>query len=193
MKLEFRKMQLKDVYQFEQWGFHTDPRFFQYNFPYIESWEFKAWYQAKQKWLTRKVYGLFIEDYPLGFVTLKHINWFMRRAELGIAIDPNHLSEGFGTELLKRFLNHVFTKFPIKTMTLRVAAFNHRARKSYEKIGFEVKTVRKEPFEEQTYKEEILAKYPDLFELVEGVLVTEFIIMTIDQNDFYRKNDIVSR
>ena len=111
MELVFRKLRRKDTYEFEKWGRHDDPRFLQYNFPYKHKAEFDGWYFSKQKLITRKVYGLFLDDYPLGFITLKNINWFAHRAELGVAIDPNHISEGFGTELIKRFLAYVFEHY----------------------------------------------------------------------------------
>jgi len=177
VELEFRKLTRKDAYEFSKWGKHEDPRFFQYNFPYTHRVEFDAWYFSKQRWITRKVYGLFLEDYPIGFVTLKHINWFRRSAELGIAIDPNHVSEGFGTVLLKRYLSYVFEHYPLDTMKLRVAHFNHRAQKSYEKIGFKKVKEVVEPFEEQSFKDLVLSKYPDQFDVVDGVLMTTFTIM----------------
>lgn len=189
MALVFRKITKKDVYQFEKWGKHSDPRFFQYNFPYNDPGEFEAWYHAKQKWVTRKVFGLFLEEYPLAFVTLKHIKWFRKTAELGIAVDPNYLSEGFGTELLKRFLNHVFSTYPFESMTLRVAHFNHRAQKSYEKVGFEVVERRLEPFEEQGFKDLVLAQYPEQFDTIDGTLYTTFYVMRISKERFYALHD----
>lgn len=188
MDLVFRKIKREDVYQFEKWGKHTDPRFFQYNFPYIDRDEFDAWYFAKQKWVTRKVYGLFLEEYPLAFVTLKHIKWFRKTAELGIAVDPNYLSEGFGTELLKRFLSYVFEVYPLDKMTLRVAHFNVRAQKSYAKIGFELTEKRMEAFEEQGFKDLIMEQFPKLFEEIDGVLYTEFHVMAITKEYFYKIN-----
>ncbi|MDN5352165.1 MAG: diamine N-acetyltransferase [Clostridiales bacterium] len=185
MNLVFRKLKRKDVYQFSKWGKHEDPRFFQYNFPYEDAPEFDAWYFSKQHLLFKKVYGLFLDDYPLGFITLKQIRWLKRTAELGIAIDPNHLSEGFGAELLTQFLTYVFSRYPITKMTLRVAHFNVRAQKSYSKVGFHVVEDLLEPFEEQGFKDEIMARYPSQFQVVEGILYTLFFRMEIRKEDFF--------
>lgn len=185
METTFRKMQLKDVYAFKKWGAHSDPRFFQYNFIYHNDDDLYAWYKAKQRWIFRKVYGLFIDDYTLGFVTLKQINWFTKTAELGIAIDPNYVSEGYGTILLHEFLKYVFKSYPIETLTLRVAHFNIRAQKSYEKVGFRKIATCEEVFEEQAYKEIIMDRYPDLFCLREGMLYTTFYKMAIHKNDYF--------
>jgi RimJ/RimL family protein N-acetyltransferase len=183
LELEFRKLKRSDAYEFAKWGKHEDPRFFQYNFPYTRKAEFDVWYFSKQKWITKKVYGLFLEDYPLGFITLKNIKWLSRSAELGIAVDPNHISEGFGTELIKRFLSHVFEKYPIDTMYLRVAHFNHRAQKSYLKIGFKKIKEVVEPFEEQSFRDLIMEKYSDQFDVTEGVLYTTFHVMAIKKDE----------
>lgn len=174
------------MYAFEKWGSHTDPRFYQYNFPFTHKFEFDSWYYSKQKLISKKVYGLFLEDYPLGFITLKHINWFKRSAELGVAVDPNYLSEGFGTELIKRFLDYVFKHFPIKTMTLRVALFNKRAQKSYEKIGFTIVKEVYEPFEEQGFKDILMEKYPENFDCIEGTVYTTFYVMSISKSKFFQ-------
>ena len=187
MSLEFLKLKKSAVYQFEHWGEHQDPRFYHYNFPYEHRYEYEAWYYSKQRWLSRKVFGLFLDDYPLGFVTLKNIQWLKKTAELGIAIDPNHLSEGFGTELLKRFLTYVFTTYPITTMQLKVAHFNERAQKSYEKIGFQRVSSKVEMFEEQGYKDIIIARYPELFHMQDGALMTTFHLMAIKKEDFLKK------
>lgn len=182
MEIVFRKFKLEDVYAFKKWGAHSDPRFFQYNFIYHNDEDLTAWYRAKQRLFFRKVYGLFIDDYPLGFVTLKHFNWFVQSAELGIALDPNYLSEGYGTLLLNEFLRYVFNTYPLKTMTLRVAHFNQRAQKSYQKVGFVKIGESDEPYEEQGYKELLMDRYPNLFTLREGILYTTFYKMSIHRD-----------
>ncbi len=187
LTLEFRKMKLKDVYQFRHWGVHQDLRFYQYNFNEHDTADLYTWFRVKQRLLFRKVYGLFLEEYPLGFVTLKHIRLLKGTAELGIAVDPNYLSEGFGTELLKRFLTYVFTHFPIRTMTLRVAHFNERAKKSYEKVGFVKVSEKSEPYEEQRFKEVLLTQYPELFTEKDGLLYTTFIKMAIEKEAFLKE------
>ncbi len=181
---EFRKLKRRDVYQFAKWGRHEDPRFYQYNFPFNSEDEFDDWYSMKQRWIQRKVYGLFVGEHPVSFVTLKNIKWLKRQAELGIAVDPNFLCEGYGTQTLKAYLEYVFEHFPIDTMFLRVAVFNLRAQRSYQKAGFVEVERRIEVFEEQGYKDLILQDYKDQFQIIRGELCTEFIIMAIKKKDF---------
>jgi hypothetical protein len=70
-------------------------------------------------------------------------------------------------------------------MTLRVAHFNVRAQKSYSKVGFHVVEDLLEPFEEQGFKDEIMARYPSQFQVVEGILYTLFFRMEIRKEDFF--------
>ena len=99
-----------------------------------------------------------------------------------MAVDPNHISEGFGTEMIKRYLVYVFEHYPIETMRLKVAHFNKRAQKSYEKIGFKIVKEVVEPFEEQSFKELVFERYPEQFDLVDGVLYTQFHVMEIHKS-----------
>ncbi len=190
MTPEFRKLKKMDVYHFSEWGRHEDPRFYQYNFPFDTKEEFDDWYRMKQKWIQKKVYGLFLGSHPVAFITLKHINWFKKSAELGIGVDPNYLGKGLGTLALNQYLEYVFDKFPIETMSLRVAVFNERARRSYEKVGFKEVQRRVEVFEEQGFKDLILQDYEDQFQLIQGELCTMFIIMSIQKKDFIQSGRV---
>jgi RimJ/RimL family protein N-acetyltransferase len=189
MEVTFRKIQKEDMRRFKDWGKHDDPRFFQYNFGYDSQMEYDAWYYSKQRWIFRKVYGLFLDDHPVGFITLKHINYFKKTAELGIAVDPNHLSKGYGTKMLRMYLDHVFERFPIEEMHLKVSYFNTRAQKSYSKVGFRQVAESYEPFEEQGYKDLIMDRFPQQFDLIEGTLYTRFIKMKIDKNTYLTARD----
>jgi len=188
MAIEFRKITREDSIKFKNWGKHEDIRFLQYNFPYEKDEEYYFWYFSKQKILSKKVYGLFVDEHPMGFITLKNISWFRQSAELGIAIDPNHLGEGYGKIMMMHYLTYIFDHFPIQTMYLKVAEFNIRAQRLYNFCGFEEVTRKKELYEEQSYTSEIMAAYPDLFSVQFGHLYTRFIVMKITKSEFRQKN-----
>lgn len=59
-------------------------------------------------------------------------------AILGIDLDPRVLGRGYGTEALREFLHHFFGPMGFVRMTLSVAAFNERARRSYASLGFRI-------------------------------------------------------
>lgn len=184
MEVIFRKIKKEDMRHFKKWGKHDDPRFYQYNFGYDSQMEYDAWYYSKQRWIFRKVYGLFLEDHPVGFVTLKHIRYFKKTAELGIAVDPNYLSKGYGTKMLRMYLDYVFEHYPIEVMYLKVSHFNIRAQNSYYKIGFQKVTESYEPFEEQGFKDLVMDQFAEQFDLIDGILYTRFIKMKIDKETY---------
>ncbi len=184
MEVTFRKIKKEDMQHFKKWGKHEDPRFFQYNFGYDSQMEYDAWYYSKQRWIFRKVYGLFLDEQPVGFITLKHINYIKKTAELGIAVDPSQLNKGYGTKMLRMYLDYVFEHYPIEVMCLKVSHFNTRAQKSYSKVGFVEFAESYEPFEEQGYKDLVMDRFPAQFDMIEGTLYTRFIKMKIDKNTY---------
>ncbi len=65
-------------------------------------------------------------------------------AELGIMIDREYWSKGYGTDSVDTLLDHIFTTTPLSRVYLHTLEWNHRARKSFAKSGFrEVKKVRR--------------------------------------------------
>lgn len=188
--ITFRLFQKEDVRWLRYWGESADARFRHYTFHHNSVGELFFWYHNKQKFLTRKLYGLFAGEYPLGIITLKSINWFMHTAELGISIDPDYLSVGYGTLLLNKYLTYVYSKFPVNMLRLRVAQFNKRAKNAYIKSGFmpdEDHPPYLTPYESQVFREEIKALYPDDFVIKNGKLMTQFMVMTHTSDTITKK------
>lgn len=76
-------------------------------------------------------------DVPIGYVTLKGINQYKARAEIGIAImDRQYRSGGYGTEALKLAADYAFNTMNLASIALTVFTSNIRAIKAYEKVGF---------------------------------------------------------
>lgn len=192
MSLEFRKFTLSDVHHLSKWGKHEDLRYTPYHFDYHTAEDFKWWYYSKQRWFFRKLYGLFIDGYPVGFATLKNIHFFKRHAELGIAIDPQYIAQGYGTLLLEAYLKYVFTNYPLKAIRLHVAEFNKRAYALYKKVGFQPIDTVFQPFEDQSYLDLLLVKYPEDFHLIDDTLYTTYTLMEIQSTDtgLLLKNDL---
>lgn len=53
-------------------------------------------------------------------------------------LNPQKTGLGFGTEVLKEFINLIFKNEKIKSISLTVFDFNKNARRVYDKLGFEV-------------------------------------------------------
>lgn len=60
-------------------------------------------------------------------------------------LDPRERGLGFGTEVLKGFIDSVFEDSSIKSISLTVFDFNQGAKKLYEKLGFEIEEVIETP------------------------------------------------
>lgn len=181
--ISVRPLSVEDVYQLKNWGKHTDPLFYAYNFPYTRPREFMLWYQSKYFPLRRYIFGAFLGEQLVGYITLKQIKWFKGEAFMGVAFDPNLLSRGYGTKAIEAYVELVFHRFKwIHTIKLKTAVFNERAQKSYLKVGFKLYEKIFEPFEDQSQSFNLLLNFP-YFTLVENELWTDYYYMKIERSD----------
>ena len=60
-------------------------------------------------------------------------------------LNPRKTGLGFGTEALKGFVDFIFEDDNIKSVSLSVFDFNQKAKKIYEKLGFEIDEVIETP------------------------------------------------
>ncbi len=170
---------------FLEWGHHQDLRFLHYNFPDIPEDQLIDWYHAKKVPFFRWVYVAKDEkDTLLGYLTVKHIRRIWRRAELGIVFDPARLSEGYGTASMVAFLRLFFYDKNMKELRLRVASFNCRAQKAYEKVGFVEYGIREEPFEEQGRNFDLILNHPEDFKMAGSVLTARFHLMRLTRERY---------
>ena len=81
-------------------------------------------------------------DFPIGYVTLKGINYDEASAEIGIAVmDSEYRGIGYGSEALALAIDYAFKNLPIGTIGLSVFPSNTRAIRAFEKVGFETADV----------------------------------------------------
>ncbi|MHB0869030.1 MAG: GNAT family N-acetyltransferase [Chloroflexota bacterium] len=136
-KTVVRWFERADVDRRQQWPRHTDP-LYSHNDPRpMSTRERDLWF------LDRGVSGNYrmfaIDDAHgnmIGWITLRNINVEAGTSVLGIALDPTRMGMGYGTDALMAFLDYYFDDMGFREMWLDVAAFNHRAMRSYEKCGF---------------------------------------------------------
>lgn len=73
----------------------------------------------------------------LGNCGLHNLNWKDRSAELGIFIGEKQCwGQGYGSEALRLLIHHGFETLNLHRLYLHVYAYNTRAIRVYEKIGF---------------------------------------------------------
>jgi len=73
----------------------------------------------------------------VGRISLRDIEW-QRQARLGIALGAPYVGYGLGSRSLSLFLDHFFGPPGFATIVLEVAAFNHRAVRCYQRLGFTI-------------------------------------------------------
>lgn len=137
-KTVVRWFQREDVDKRQSWPHHTDP-LYSHNDPRpMSQRERDFWFLERSASSTYHMFA--IDDFQgnlVGWLTLRNIDSNARTGVLGIALDPNWMGMGFGTDALWAFLDYYFDGLGLREMRLDVAAFNRRAMRSYEKCGFQ--------------------------------------------------------
>jgi RimJ/RimL family protein N-acetyltransferase len=110
--------------------------------------------QTEQQWLEAQVknensyqFGIYTcsDNEIIGSAGLHAPHWRNRSAELGIAVGNKAFwGKGYGTEASRLVLNYGFWELNLHRISLLVYAYNHRAIRSYEKLGFVHEVVRRE-------------------------------------------------
>lgn len=194
-KTKIRKLKREDVDKMVLWGKHQDPVFLHYNFPKFSKQERDLWFRIKARDFRRRCFA--IEDREnniIGYISLRDIRFFKRESEMGIVFDPNKLNQGYGTDALSNFLDLYFNKYKMKRLKLKVAKFNKRAFRCYEKCGFEILKEVYDEFEEQnigimTMKG--IVKSNKEFAMNSGRLMTKYYYMDITKEKyiFHKENE----
>jgi diamine N-acetyltransferase len=133
-----REFTRSDVGRWLEWPSHADPLYSPYN-PLSMSGSMRdAWYDDL---VNRQAQVPFAvdddEQHMIGRIFLRFVNRVEGCAVLGIDFDPRFVGQGYGTDALQAFLGYYFETLGFSRMLLTVAAYNTRARKSYERCGFE--------------------------------------------------------
>jgi diamine N-acetyltransferase len=188
-RLYIRILHRSDVEQLKNWGTHQDPLFETYNFPKTNKQYRDYWYQEKQGRFFRKIYGVFLTDGRLvGYITLKSIRRIRKIAELGVVFDPKELSKGYGKEALEIFLSYWLKEGKLKEIYLFVGAFNIRAKKVYQQLGFIKEYEYWESFENPKITPEILETLgydEEFFKIYKGEVFCKYLRMRIRMENIH--------
>ncbi len=76
---------------------------------------------------------------PIGTLDLRQLDPIARRGTVGMEIgERDYWSRGFGSDALRTLCRFAFDELDLHRIELTVAAFNPRAQRAYEKVGFVV-------------------------------------------------------
>ena len=132
-----RRFTRRDVDRWLEWERHDDPLYSTYNPQPMAPIMRQAWYQDLVERQRQVPYA--VDDQAgamIGRIFLRFVNRDEGGSVLGIDFDPRHVGQGYGTDALRAFLGYYFESLGFRRMLLSVAAYNTRARRSYERCGF---------------------------------------------------------
>lgn len=191
-RIKIQPMKLEHVFKMRNWGFHTNPLLFDYNLPELTDGELKQWYIYKTRSFSRKYYSVFNElGILIGYFGIKNIRRILREATLGIALDPNYVNMGYGSEILTIYLEYFFHNMKMRTMYLEVAKFNKRAINCYRKVGFRIVDKYLGEFFNQNLNLDnpYYLKVEDAFVIQGGKIYNYIYKMKIDKMSYLKKGD----
>lgn len=119
------------------------------------------WYERQSKSTADYQFAIYTcdDDNVIGTTALQSIHWRNRMAMFGIAIgDKNYWGKGYGREATRLMLRFGFIELNLHRIWLQVFAFNTRAIRAYEQVGF-VHEVR---LRESIYRD---GRYHDIYQM----------------------------
>jgi diamine N-acetyltransferase len=135
-RVTIRPMKREDLDAMMEWRPFADPLYQPFDFPHQNRTQHIRWFEWRSQDPSRRLYTIEDQDHGvIGSLTLREINR-RQSARLGITIGADFVSQGYGTEALRLFLDHFFGEMGFSQVVLDVAATNLRAVRCYRTIGF---------------------------------------------------------
>ncbi|NNJ09038.1 GNAT family N-acetyltransferase [Chloroflexales bacterium ZM16-3] len=134
-RVRLRPWQRRDTLAQELWPRYTEPFSTLWNIPRSTFFSDDArtgWNSQRSAWAIDDSYQRMI-----GRISLREIDVQDSSARLGISLSQHHVSQRLGSESLAIFLDTYFGSLGYTSMHLDVAAFNTRAVRCYERLGFD--------------------------------------------------------
>jgi RimJ/RimL family protein N-acetyltransferase len=142
-----REFTRRDVDRWIEWPLHSDPLYSPFNPKPMSGPMRDAWYEELVNRQVQLPYA--VDDLSgtmIGRVFLRFVNRVEGGSVLGIDFDPRYIGQGYGTDALRVFMEYYFRRLGLRRLLLSVAAYNERARRSYERCGFSYLSVHWERF-----------------------------------------------
>jgi RimJ/RimL family protein N-acetyltransferase len=135
-RVSIRPMRRSDLNTMVQWRPFADPLYQPFDFPRRSLTEHIHWFNWRSQDTSRRLYVIEDEECEIiGSLTLREIDG-QRSARLGITIGADYVSQGYGSEALRLFLDYYFGEMGFARLILDVAATNLRAVRCYQALGF---------------------------------------------------------
>ncbi len=131
-RVRIRPWRRSDTLLHERWPRYSEPFSSLWNIPRpYSSFEEQNWTGQTETWAVELFSGQLV-----GRISLREIEHGRQSARLGISIAQPYVGQRLGTEALGLFLAYYFGTLGYQRMLLDVAAFNLRAVRCYQRLGF---------------------------------------------------------
>jgi RimJ/RimL family protein N-acetyltransferase len=113
-----------------------------------------------------------LDDELIGMVSCYSIDWAAHTGELGVYLgEKPYWGHGYGTDAIIAFLRHMFADVGMQMVYLHTYETNERARRSYERVGFQFADRRRRYSTRLGYHDEVrMTITREEFERVHGAL-----------------------
>ena len=179
--IKIKKFEKNDLKNFKNFSPYDDILLTDYNLCFLKESEIKKW-EKKIKSKKNNYFVIFLNEIMIGYIGISRISFLNSNYELSLSLDEKYCSKGYGFKSLRLFLEYYFENFDKCSIWLNVNAFNQRAIKLYEKIGFEKISEFLGDFEVQ--KMQKLKRYEETkeyFEEKNNIIYSKIFTMKLDR------------
>jgi diamine N-acetyltransferase len=135
-RVTIRPMVRRDVEAMITWRPTVDPLYEPYDLPGRDRADHLRWFQWRSHDPSRRLFVIEDEQAQvIGSLTLREIDG-QQSARLGITLGADYVSQGYGTEALRLFIDYHFGVMGFAHLMLDVCATNLRAVRTYRAVGF---------------------------------------------------------
>jgi len=187
--IKIKKFEKNDLKNFKNFSPYDDILLTDYNLCFLKESEIKKW-EKKIKSKKNNYFVIFLNEIMIGYIGISRISFLNSNYELSLSLDEKYCSKGYGFKSLRLFLEYYFENFDKYSIWLNVNAFNQRAIKLYEKIGFERISEFLGDFEVQ--KMQKLKRYEETkeyFEEKNNIIYSKIFTMKLDRLRFLERWD----
>ena len=98
--------------------------------------EMEAWFEKLTAERDDHVFAIDAEGRLVGLINLRDIDAVNRRADLGIALLPEEIGKGYGSDAIRVLLEYAFRHLNLHKVCLDTLATNQRGLRAYRACGF---------------------------------------------------------
>lgn len=186
LKYKLEPLKISDGKKLKDWTSYESPLFLGYNYNNLSDKEIILWFASKQPRFNSSYFSIYVEDDLIGYIGLKEINKYLKTAKLGVVFDSKWTSKGYGSLVMKDFLDYCFKELKFRRIDLEVNSWNHRALRLYEKFGFKYNSTKYLEFENQelNLEDEKFKKYSEDFLFENGKIHTKIYVMKLKRQEY---------